>query len=151
MSWKKVAFIEDVATLSDADPQIVQKQTASPGTGTNASRDDHKHDVSVAVPGDIVENHTAAEGTSTSLARADHEHGTPATWTPSPHATSHKDGGGDVIKLNEFANPDGSIEINKQSLVNLVLDPQASDPATPADYQIYTKTADHHIYVYVPA
>lgn len=151
MSWKKVAYLDEVATLSDVDPQIVQKQTASPGTASAASRDDHKHDVAVAVPGDIVENHTVAEGISTSLARADHEHGSPADWTPKVHATDHKDGGGDPINLDEFGDPTGPIEINKQSLVNPVIDPQAVEPTTPVDGQIYYDTVEKHVFVYVAA
>lgn len=151
MSWKKVAYLDEVATLSDVAPQDVKVQTAAAGTGTAASRDDHKHNVTVGVPGDITENDTAAEGTAVNLARQDHKHGSPASWTPTAHAASHKSAGGDVILLNEFGNPTGAIEINKQALVNPVIDPQATDPATPVDGQIYYKTADDHLYVYVAA
>lgn len=149
MSWKKVAYLDEVATLSDNAPQDVDKSAASAGTGIAAARDDHKHDVSVAAPAAITEGASQAEGTSTSLSRADHVHASPSDWTPKTHATSHKDGGGDSIKLNEFANPDGAIEINKQALVNLVIDPQAAAPGTPVDGQTYFDTGDDHIYVYV--
>lgn len=139
MSWKKVAFVEDVATLSDTPPVDVTKAAAAEGTATDASRQDHKHDVTTGVPGTIGESDTPAEGSATSLARSDHVHGSPATYAPSTHT------------LDSHGNPTGPIEINKQSLVNPILDPQATDPVSPADYQIYTKTADKHLYVYVPA
>lgn len=151
MSWKKIAYLEEVATLSDNPPQDVDKSAAAQGSGTAASRDDHKHDVSVGLPVAITENASQGEGVASSLARSDHEHASPAEWDPSAHAIDHKSAGGDPIKLNEFANPDGNIEINKQALVNPVIDPQASDPATPVDGQIYYQTTDDHIYVYVAA
>ena len=150
MSWKKVAYLEEVATLSDVAPQDVKVQTADKGVGTAASRDDHKHNVTVGVPGSITENVvTPLEGTSTSLARSDHTHGSPADWTPKVHATSHKSGGGDSIKLNELADPTAEIKINKQPLRNPVIDPQATAPATPVDGQTYFNTADDHLYCYV--
>lgn len=148
MSWKKVAFLDEVATLSDVAPLDVKVQTAAAGTGTAASREDHLHNVAVAVPGDITEGATAGEGTSTSLARADHVHGSPADWTPKPHAVSHKDGGADEILLHELGEPTGSIEINKQSLLNPVIDPLATEPATPVDGQVYYNTGDKHLYCY---
>jgi len=150
VSWKKVAYLEEVATLSDVAPQDVKVQTADKGVGTAASRDDHKHNVTVGVPGSITENVvTPLEGTSTNLARSDHTHGSPADWTPKVHATSHKSGGGDSIKLNELADPTAEIKINKQALRNPVIDPQATAPSTPVDGQIYFSTADDHLYAYV--
>jgi len=150
LSWKKVAYLEEVATLSDVAPQDVKVQTADKGVGTAASRDDHKHNVTVGVPGSITENVvTPLEGTSVNLARQDHTHGSPADWTPKAHATSHKSAGGDSIKLNELADPTAEIKINKQPLRNPVIDPQATAPATPVDGQDYYSTADKHLYVYV--
>jgi len=85
LSWKKVAYLDEVATLSNTAPQDVKVQTAAAGSGTAASRDDHKHNVTVGVPGSITENATPAEGTSVNLARSDHVHGSPADWTPKAH------------------------------------------------------------------
>jgi len=48
MSWRKIAYLDEVATLSNAAPQDVKKQTASAGTGTAASRDDHKHNLDLS-------------------------------------------------------------------------------------------------------
>jgi len=119
MSWRKVAYLDEVATLSDTVPQIlVEGGAGTAGIGTAASRDDHVHPM-------------------------------PSDYTPKTHATSHKDGGGDAIKINELADPTGAIEINKQSLVNPVIDPQATAPATPVDGQVYYNTADDHLYCYV--
>ena len=149
MSWKKVAYLDEVATLSDTAPVDVTKAAAAQGVGTAASRDDHKHDVSTGVPGTIGESDTPTEGSATSLSRSDHVHGSPASYTPAVHEASHKSGGGDEILLNEFGDPTGAIEINKQALVNLVIDPQAVAPGTPVDGQAYFDTADDHVYVYV--
>jgi len=86
VSWKKIAYLEEVATLSDVAPQDVKVQTADKGVGTAASRYDHKHNVTTGVPGSITENVvTPLEGTSANLARSDHTHGTPADWTPKAH------------------------------------------------------------------
>ena len=49
------------------------------------------------VPTTITEGATASEGTSTSFARADHVHGTPSSWTPKAHASSHQPGGSDAL------------------------------------------------------
>lgn len=86
MSWKKVAYLDEVATLSNNAPADVKVQTADKGVGTAASRDDHKHNVTSGVPGSITENIvTPLEGTSANLARVDHTHGSPADWTPKAH------------------------------------------------------------------
>ena len=86
MSWKKVAYLDEVATLSNNAPADVKVQTADKGVGTAASRDDHKHNVTTGVPGSITENVvTPLEGTSANLARSDHTHGSPADWTPKAH------------------------------------------------------------------
>lgn len=139
MSWKKVAYLDEVATLSDTAPVDVTKAAAAAGSATDASRQDHKHDVTTGAPGTIGESDTPAEGSATSLARSDHVHGSPATYAPSTHT------------LDSHGNPTGPIEINKQSLVNPVIDPQVTDPAAPVDGQIYYKTADDHLYCYVAA
>ncbi len=74
MPWRRVLLEGDAAELSDANPQNVIQQTAAPGTGTRASREDHLHDVTVAAPGAAVDGQAAAEGSATSLVRSDHRH-----------------------------------------------------------------------------
>jgi len=151
MSWKKVAYLDEVAALSDNPPQDVKVQTAAAGTGTAASRDDHKHNVATGVPGNITEGATASEGTATSLARSDHVHGTPATWTPSAHATTHKSGGSDEILLHEFGAPTGAVNFNEQEATALALENQATNPTTTKAGRVVFNTGDNHVYVYVPA
>ena len=43
MAWKKLAFEEDVATLSDVIPQATDGTAGAAGAGTKAARDDHVH------------------------------------------------------------------------------------------------------------
>lgn len=62
------------AELSDTAPANVTKATASAGTATEASRQDHKHDITTAAPTATGVATTAAEGIATSLARSDHAH-----------------------------------------------------------------------------
>ena len=42
ITWKKLAFADDVASLSNADPADIGTSKAE-GVGTAASRDDHVH------------------------------------------------------------------------------------------------------------
>jgi len=45
MAWEKLAYTDDgIASLSDAVPQDVIP-TEAPGAGTDASRDDHSHEI----------------------------------------------------------------------------------------------------------
>ena len=60
--------------LSDTVPVNVTKAAAAAGTATEASRQDHKHDVATAAPGATGVATAASEGTSASLARSDHAH-----------------------------------------------------------------------------
>lgn len=60
--------------LSSTAPVNVTKSTASAGVATEASRQDHKHDVTTAAPGATGVATTSGEGSATSLARSDHTH-----------------------------------------------------------------------------
>jgi len=53
--------------------------------------------IPTGTPSDIAEGATASEGTSTQFARADHVHGTPSSWTPKAHASTHQPGGSDAL------------------------------------------------------
>jgi len=64
--------------LSDTDPVNVTKAAASEGTASEASRQDHKHDVTTAAAGAATPGDSAAEGSAASLARSDHKHSLPA-------------------------------------------------------------------------
>jgi len=76
LPWKKLAFIEDVAVLSDIAPVDVDFLAAAAGTGTEASRYDHKHSVPEATLADLaaVDGGAAATGTVNRFVRADHKH-----------------------------------------------------------------------------
>lgn len=128
--YKKVAFLDEVAALTDTAPVDVTKAAAAVGTSGEAARQDHKHDITTAVPGNITEDDTAAEGTGTTLARADHKHGSPADWTPKGHATSHKSGGGDEIDLDELGAPTGDVAFNSKKITGLATPIAAGDGAT---------------------
>jgi len=163
LSWKKIAYLDEVATLSTNTPQaITAGATGSPGSGTAASKDDHVH-------------------------------GSPATWPPSAHtldshsekkldtldektldagvtvdtclikdgkaADSNKLEGSTKAQVQDHApqahalsghtQATAELLINKQALRNPVIDPQATAPSTPVDGQIYFNTADDHLYAYV--
>ena len=76
LKWKKILLEGDVAVLSDTLPVDVDFLAASAGTGTTASRYDHKHDVPEALVGDLVtvDGGAAAIGTLNKFVRADHKH-----------------------------------------------------------------------------
>ena len=44
------------------------------------------------------------------------------------------------VKLNEFQNPDGSVEISQQQALQLVFEKLTADPSTPVDGQIWLRT-----------
>jgi len=149
LSWKKVAYLDEVATLSSNTPQaITAGASGDAGSGTAASKDDHVHASPATWPPTAHKtDHENGGGDEISVAGlsgllADGQ-------TPLTHATSHKSGGGDSIKLNELGAPTGAIAINKQALTNPVIDPQATAPSTPVDGQVYYDTADDHLYCYV--
>ena len=119
MSWKKILLEGDAAVLSDTTPEA------------------------------ITENASGSAGVATEASRRDHVHASPASWTPSSHATSHKSGGGDEIDLDELGVPTGSVDFNKQEVVNMVIEQQSTAPSTPTQGQVYYDTDDDHIYVYV--
>jgi len=45
-----------------------------------------------------------------------------------------------ATKLNQLANPDGSVEFNKQQALQFVIEKRTSDPTTPVDGQIWLRT-----------
>jgi len=67
--------------LSGVHPVDITRSAAQEGSAVEASRQDHKHDISTAVPLAIQVGNTAAEGTAASLARSDHQHAV-AAGTP---------------------------------------------------------------------
>lgn len=74
--------LDGVGTLSDIDPVNVDKSAALEGLGTEAARQDHKHDIDTAIAGAVSSGDSAAEGVATSLARSDHTHSVVAPGAP---------------------------------------------------------------------
>ena len=56
------------------------------------------------------------------------------------HAPTHKNGGTDPLKLNEFANPTGSVEFAQQQGVQFRFENRTSDPGSPAVGQVWLRT-----------
>ena len=73
--------LNSMGVLTSTAPESVTKASASVGVSTEASRADHKHDVSTTVPGSSTPGDTATEGSATSLARSDHRHSLPSFGT----------------------------------------------------------------------
>ena len=59
---------------------------------------------------------------------------------PTTHATSHKTGGGDVIRLDELAVPTASVAFNDQQATSFRVENRTSDPGTPTVGQIWLRT-----------
>jgi len=137
MAWRQILLAGDAAELSDTPPVDVTKSTASAGTATTASRQDHKHDVATATPGNITEGATASEGSSTSLARADHVHGTPSTWAPSAHA------------LNAHDAATANVDFNENEATALSLQTATTNPSTTKVGRICFNTTDNRPYIYI--
>lgn len=125
MAWKKILLEGDAAVLSDVAPVDVDHAVAAAGTATEASRQDHKHDLNEGIVGTIaaVDGSAAALGTDNAVPHLDHVHPL-----------------GPLVADLDFA---------QNSAVAIVIDPQASAPGTPVDGQMYYNTTDDHPYVYV--
>jgi len=127
MSWKRILLEGDAAVLSDTAPVDVDFNAASAGSATQASRQDHKHDVPEALVGDLVavDGGAAAVGTANKFVRADHKHAL-----------------GPLVADLDFARKKG---------IKLVLDVVATHDASPVEGQIDFLTTDDHPYIYVAA
>lgn len=125
MAWKKILVEGDAAVLSDTVPIDIDFSVASAGVATQASRQDHKHDVPEALVGDLapVDGGDAAIGTANKFVRADHKHALGALQT--------------------------NLDFNQNQADNMVLDVETTAPSTPTDGQIYYNSTDKHPYVYV--
>lgn len=120
VTWKKLAYLDEVATLSDEDPHDIGV-TATEGVATDAARHDHIHrlangavDVAAVLAADVVD-------------------GTKIT--------------DDAIGSEHIEPLSAKLEVNGQQLENAVLENGAADPATPVLGKIYFKTGDLHPYV----
>lgn len=127
MSFKRILLEGDAAVLSDTAPVDTDFNVAAQGTASEASRQDHKHDVPEALVGDLVavDGGAADIGTANKFVRADHKH-----------------------PLGPLA---ANLDFNKKQATAMALDVQAAAPGTPVSAQVYFNSVDKHPYVYVPA
>lgn len=77
MAWKKLAFIEDVASLTDTAPIDITFGTAAVGTATTAMRQDAKPCIDEGAVGSIeaIDGGAASLGTAHAVPHIDHRHG----------------------------------------------------------------------------
>ena len=130
MTWKKVMLEGDVPVLSDTAPVDADFGAASAGVATDASRQDHKHDVPAALVGDLaaVDGGAAAVGAANKFVRADHKHA--------------------------LGPLQANLNCNQKELVGQVMHSVASAPNSGAEVegQIYynSTVGDKHPYVWIP-
>ena len=75
----------------------------------------------------------------------------PTTLAVATHATTHKSGGADAIKLNELAVPTAAVPFNGQQATNVVLhtvaDTTAMEALTPVEGKMVYKADNDTVYV----
>jgi hypothetical protein len=120
VTWKKLAYLDEVATLSDEDPHDIGT-VAAEGVAMDASRHDHVHrlgngavDVAAVLAADVVDGTKIAD---------------------------------DAVGSEHIEPLSAKLECNGQQLENAVLENNAADPTTPVLGKIYFKTGDTHPYV----
>lgn len=109
VEWKKLAYEADVITkalLTAAGDIIYASAAATPAVLPKANN------------GDVL---TLAAGIPSWA----------APGAPGAHAASHKSGGGDSIRLDEFAVPTAAVAFNGQQAQNFVLHTVANSGARP--------------------
>jgi hypothetical protein len=118
--WKKLAYFDEVAIVSDETAHDVGT-SASAGVATDASRHDHIH-----ILGD-------GSVSATAKLAADVVDGTKIA--------------DDAVGSEHIETLSAALDCGKQQLTAAALDNQASDPTTPVLGQVYFKTGDTHPYV----
>jgi len=139
-TWKKIAFLDEVATLSYEVAHDVGT-TASAGVATDASRHDHVHrlgngavDVAAILATDVVETLKIKDlNVTTGKIAADAIDGTKIA--------------DDAVGSEHIEPLSAKLECNGQQLENAVLENNAVDPTTPVLGKVYFKTGDTHPYV----
>jgi len=138
-TWKKLAYLDEVAVLSDVNPSAVGI-TASPGTGVAASREDHVH-----VLGDGSVN-TAAKLAADVVETAKIKDLNVTTGKLAADAVDATKLADDAVGSEHIEPLSATLEVNGQQLKDAVLDNEAADP-TAVVGKIYFKTGDTHPYV----
>jgi len=128
--WKKLAYYDEVAILSDTPPVSVGT-TPAQGTAGEASRQDHVHDLGAGCI-DASNLFTAGVVDETALG-AD--------------AVTGDKIADDAVGSEHIEALSATLEVNGQQLKDAVLENNATDPETPVLGKIYFKTGDTHPYV----
>lgn len=130
MAWKKILMEGDAAVLSSTAPVNVNFAAADDGSATEASRQDHKHDLDEGTTTDLqpVDGTAEAIGTANGVAHVDHIHAL-----------------GPLVAALDFS---------QEQATFLVFHKSATAPSigTEVEGQAYYDTTggDQHIYVWVP-
>lgn len=126
MTWRKLAYNDEVASLTAVAPDDVTHAAAAVGTGTAAAREDHKHDLDEGLASELA----PVDGTAESLGTND----------AIPHIDHVHDLGPLVADLN----------FSQQEAVGLALHTAASAPnaASEVEGQIYFNTATDDVWVW---
>ena len=130
VTWKKLAFYDEVAILSDTPPESVGT-TPAQGTATDASRQDHVHDLGAGCVD--AANLFAAGVVDTTALGAD-----------AVDATKLAD---DAVGSEHIEALSEALDCAGQQLTDAVLENNAADPATPVIGKVYFKTGDVHPYI----
>jgi len=168
-AWVEIARnVGAAATLSDTVPNTIEPDdTASAGTASDASRQDHEHAIVAATAGSITPDDTAAEGTATSFARSDHVHGFTCA-VPTSVGTTAAEGSGTSMVRDDHVHDLGVGSVDAENIMaasivgNTALNNTATDIAlnqlifTPkstgdgtAEGTVFYDTEENHLYVYV--
>lgn len=130
MSWKKILMEGDAAVLSDTAPTNPDFSAATAGAASDASRRDHKHQLSAGVVGDMaaIDGGAAALGSATGVSHVDHKHA-----------------------LGPLS---ANFNFNQKQAVGLIAHAAAAAPNAGAEVEgqlYYNSTGgDKHLYVWVP-
>ena len=131
VTWKKLAYETDVVTHA----AYTAKGAIIGGTGTGT--------VGMLAVGTNDYVLTAASGETTGLKWA--------AAVAAAHATSHKSGGNDSIKLNEFAVPTGAVAFSGQQATNFIVhqvaDATARDALTAVVGKMAMQIDDLSVYI----
>jgi hypothetical protein len=158
-TWKKLAYLDEVATLSDVTPQAVGT-TASAGTGIAASREDHVHvlgdgavSTAAKLAADVVEtakikdaNVTAAKLATDSVETLKIKDLNVTTAKLAADAVDGTKIADDAVGSEHIKPLSAALEVNGQQLQDAVIH-QAATPPTAIKGKPYYDTDDDHVYV----
>jgi len=159
-TWKEIAYVDNVATLSDLTPQSVGTSAAA-GTGTDASRDDHVHDLgtgcidaSALFAAGVVDTTAlgadAVDGTKIADDAIDSEH-----YTDGSIDTTHL--AADVVDATKIADDavgsehiealSAALDFAGQQATDMVVMQSSAAPGTPVVGKLWHDSDDQKLYI----